>query len=127
MTYKEIINKNFSALVKSGLGCFVVDESFDDLGDVVYCYKNFELNNKIALCDFGFLYEINNVKFFYLYVDIINVSPPLSIQELVKISKEKNFDKFISFTDYIEIYVFKRNNAIDYKSLKKIMENSVLS
>lgn len=38
-----------------------------------------------------------------------------------------NIEKFISFTDYIEIYVFKRNNAIDYKSLKKIMENSVLS
>lgn len=39
----------------------------------------------------------------------------------------KNFDRFISFTDYIEIYVFKRNKNIDYKSLKKIMEESVFS
>lgn len=39
----------------------------------------------------------------------------------------KNFDKFISFTDFIEIFVFKRSKTIDYKSLKSIMEESVLS
>ena len=39
----------------------------------------------------------------------------------------KNFDKFISFTDFIEIFVFERSKTIDYKSLKSIMEESVLS
>ena len=39
----------------------------------------------------------------------------------------KNFDKFISFTDFIELFVFQRSKIIDYKSLKKVMEESVLS
>lgn len=39
----------------------------------------------------------------------------------------KNFDKFISFTDFIELFVFQRSKIIDYKSLKNIMEESVLS
>jgi len=42
-------------------------------------------------------------------------------------SNNKNFDRFISFTNFIEIFVFKRNKTIDYKSLKRIMEESVLS
>lgn len=42
-------------------------------------------------------------------------------------SKNLNFDRFISFSDYIEFFVFKRNKVIDYKSLEKIMEESVLS
>jgi hypothetical protein len=33
----------------------------------------------------------------------------------------KNFDKFISFTDFIEIFVFNRNRLIDHKSLEKII------
>ncbi|MBP6755715.1 MAG: hypothetical protein KA210_06165 [Bacteroidia bacterium] len=36
-------------------------------------------------------------------------------------SKNLYFDRFISFTDYIEIFVFKRKKAIDYKSLENII------
>ena len=39
----------------------------------------------------------------------------------------KNFDKFMFLTDFIELVVFQRSKTIDYKSLKKIMEESVLS
>lgn len=42
-------------------------------------------------------------------------------------SKNLYFDRFISFTDYIEIFVFKRKKSIDYKSLEKVMKESVLS
>ena len=38
-----------------------------------------------------------------------------------------NVDKYLSFSDFIEIHVFKRNKSIDYKSLKGIMENSVFA
>ena len=36
-------------------------------------------------------------------------------------SKNLYFDRFISFTDYIEIFVFKRKKAIDHKSLENII------
>jgi hypothetical protein len=37
-------------------------------------------------------------------------------------SENLYFDRFISFTDYIEIFVFKRKKAIDYKSLENIID-----
>ncbi|WP_396196120.1 hypothetical protein [Flavobacterium sp.] len=59
------------------------------------------------------LYRTTNLKRLDILID--------SYHKHFNKKSSKNFDKFISFTDFIEIFVFNQNRSIDHKSLEKII------